>query len=146
MEIRTAAKVRKEHIFLNALRLALPLVLLSATAVSSRAGESVGIVKDMKGTASRNHDQGTEPLTIGSQVSVNDLISTDSRAYVIVRFENGSELTIGPDTKVIVDPFVIQQGRDLEAVSGALGFEGESQDPSANSTIRTVFGMIGVRG
>ena len=100
----------------------------------------------MSGAASRDGANGSEPLKTGSDIYLNDVISTDKGGFVIVTIGNASELTIGPETRMTIDSFILEQGHDLEAVSGAMGFEKEVNGATVNDTIRTVFGMIGVRG
>ena len=125
---------------------AFAVIAITLPLSSLRAGERSGVVRDIKGEASRTTETSNESLKVGSEVFLNDVIATDARGYVILTLSNARELTIGPDTKLTVDTFVVNQGRDLEAVTGTMGFEAEGQDASGNETIRTVFGMIGVRG
>jgi len=137
------AKTRTFSIMFQTVLAVLAIIL---TQGASSAGERIGVVRDIKGEASRTVATSTERLIIGSEVFLNDVIATDAGGYVILTLSNAKELTIGPETKMTVDTFVVDQGRDLEAVTGTMGFEAEGQDATGSETIRTVFGMIGVRG
>ncbi len=89
-------------------------------------------------------------LRIGDGIFQNELISTGSAAQAQMMFLDQTVLTIGPDSRVVLDKAVFDPQRkigevSLRAVSGAFRFVSGSS-PSEKYTIQTPQGTIGIRG
>jgi hypothetical protein len=89
-------------------------------------------------------------LKIGDGIFQNELISTGSAAQAQMLFLDQTVLTIGPESRVVLDKAVFDPQKrtgevSLRAVSGAFRFVSGSS-PSDKYTIKTPQGTIGVRG
>ncbi len=126
--------------------LLITLLLFGLFAVRLSADEAIGVVTDIRGTAIRSPSENGDALTLSSPVYIRDKVKTDRKGYVVITLGNASVITIGPETEWVVDQWLGAQNSDLEIVSGQIGFETDDTANANVETIRTVFGMIGVRG
>lgn len=120
--------------------------VLGLSAISAHSGEPIGVVTDLRGAVGRTASDKSELLVVGSAIYELDMISTEPRGFVSIKLQNEGTLTLGPDTSAIMDAFITKQVNDLEVTSGPLNFDEEDQHSPESEAVRTVFGMIGVRG
>ncbi len=120
-----------------------PLMVVARPARSdeSRAGE----VQDTEGSAfARLRD--TRRLAPRSEILTGDLVWTAARSRAALDLDGGSRIHLGPKARLKIDRFVAEAGGALELGAGALVFDRPDDQPKLNLTIRTTYGLIGVRG
>ncbi|MEM6491593.1 MAG: FecR family protein [Pseudomonadota bacterium] len=117
------------------------------------AQEPVGVVERIKGEAYRTGDAGFAFLAVGDAVFEDDVLETAPYARMLVRFEDGSALTLGEDARLTIDDMVYRRdaASDRQALSIAKGvfrfLTGAMATANPQSvTFRTPVATIGVRG
>ncbi len=136
----------------------LPLVLsiLAVTSLQASAQEMAGVVERIRGEATRYDENGGTQLIVGSSINVDDTVSTAADSRLLVRFLDGSELTLGENARIVVDEFIFS----ADATSGPESaqtlaiFQGVFRFTSGvigaadydNVSIRTPVATIGIRG
>lgn len=137
----------------NLLKLALPvgLVLASATAWAA-----AGNVTQLSGTLSvRKADGSVRILSQKSDIAPGDTINTQRDSFAQIKFEDGAQITLKPNTSIKIDSFNFTQAEPqkdgffyslvkggLRVVSGLVGKRG---DPDAHK-LGTATATIGIRG
>jgi hypothetical protein len=122
-----------------------------------RGGTDIGSTQPKIGKAVTTQDQvegvtekGVAPISIGSQVYLDELVRTGVSGVAQLLFVDRTNLTVGPVTEIRLDKFVYDPNGGsgnvvLVATEGAFRFiTGEM--PSRNYAIRTPFATLGVRG
>ncbi len=128
---------------LFALSLAAPL--LSGAASAEPIGKAVSSVP------SATYSEGAAPQTIevGTEFEQNDRIVTDKNGAAEIEFVDGTSLTIGANSEVVLDKMLFDGNKARNAtvnvVRGTLRFVTGSSDHSAYQ-IKTPVATIGVRG
>ena len=115
---------------------------------------AIGKVSRLEGTATLTRNGVTKPLSSTDQISMNDTITTGGKSRTHITFADGTEFTLGPNTKLTVDDFVYDptatNGREsydwlggaFRYVSGLIGKNHDNEDRA----IQTPVGQIGIRG
>ena len=122
---------------------------LVLTAAPARAQEA-GVVNRIKNSAQAVRQGRGVPLSPGSAVLVGDELVTGPQARLAVRFTDGTLLTLGEDTRIVVDEYVY--GRDnsmiLELAEGAFRvISGEVARLNPDKfALKTPLASIGIRG
>jgi ferric-dicitrate binding protein FerR (iron transport regulator) len=119
---------------------------LAASACPVRAATTLGKVEDLRGHLARLQGQGNEALKIGAAIAENDRVATAAASFADLLLGSDTHVLLGPDTEIVVDSFIASQGGTIELTSGQMVFDRQEGLPAINATVRTVFGMIGVRG
>ena len=90
-------------------------------------------------------------LHIGNDMAADETVVTkgNDRAHIV--FLDGSTLTIGPNSTIVIDKFVFdpasQSGTlNLRATRGVLRYVGGAISKGAEVTIRTPSATVGIRG
>lgn len=132
------------------------LLLLLAASASAWAGDAaVGSVTHLSGTfAVQRADGSAKVLSVKSEVREGDLLSTEDETYARIKFVDGSEVVLRPNTQFKVEKFSFNDadpGNDnaffsllkggMRAVSGVIGKR--SRDKVGYST---AVATIGIRG
>ncbi len=120
------------------------MVLLSMR--SSEASGDLGVVVSVRGMLNRVRDDGAEMLNAGTALNEGDLISTSADSFAELRLGGDTRILLGPQTELLVDSFLAGQGGILELASGQMVFDRPEGLPKIDVSVRTAFGMIGVRG
>jgi hypothetical protein len=127
----------------------LQAMAVSAFAAGARpalAAAELGKVQDLRGHLARLQGQTNEPLNIGAAIAENDRVATAKASFADLLLGTDTHVLLGPDTEIVVDSFIASQGGTIELTSGQMVFDRQEGLPAINATVRTVFGMIGVRG
>ena len=133
-------------------RLALLLPLCFAP-VAALAADAAGIIKLAEGEVSLQRGGGTLVATPGADVQPADVLVTGASGRVGVTFRDNSLLSLGPNSRLVIDSFrfdattheggfesTLKQGR-LAVVSGKIA----KHAPDAMK-VRTPSSILGVRG
>lgn len=128
---------------------------LSGGAASALAGPVAGVVVQLSGPLLAQKPDGTlKPLALRSEVESGDTLQSQAGAYALLRFIDGSEITMKPSTTLAVEQFAFTRGKQdadsasfqlvkggLRSVSGLLG-----QRSKEKFFIKTPSATIGIRG
>src|SRR4051812_31529927 len=126
---------------------------LSTLATSSRGDEpKVGVAGAVNPATHATPDGGqTAILTIGNDVSFNEVITTDAEGQAQLLFLDRSALTVGPNARLTIDEFVYnpntKEGKlAINAAVGVFRFVGGQLSKSGDVTLKTPVATIGIRG
>jgi hypothetical protein len=125
------------------------LVLAGVFALASTASnaQAIGSARSVKPEASGSV-AGT--LSTGSAVHAKETINTGSAGQANLRFNDSSNLSVGPSSSVRLDKFVYDPNKGsgsvaIEASKGAFRFVTGSQNKGEHK-IKTPYGTLGIRG
>ena len=101
--------------------------------------------------AARLEDKaGAKTLIVGTDVFIGDRVVTDARGLVQIRFSDRTELTVGPNSALVLEDYLLREDGSagkfaINALSGSFRFvTGRAAKDSYE--IKTPTGVIGVRG
>lgn len=98
----------------------------------------VGTITHLSGPlAVRKADGTTKSLSIGSKVEEGDTVVTQKRTYARLKFTDGSEVTLKPDTQFKVEKYSYDQARPKDDAGSFNLIKGG---------LRTITGQVGKRG
>jgi hypothetical protein len=130
----------------------LALFCLVIFAVAPGAAEPViGSVARMQGDCTGTSDGTIETLAPGMAVRLNETMKTGAAARMELVFDDGTHLTVGERSTLVLDRFVYQPaGASVlhAAVTGPFRFVSGALGPGASrqASVTTPFALIGVRG
>ena len=130
-----------------------------AVAIATAGGVALadnGAVSQLSGTLSvRKADGSVRILSQKSEIQPGDTINTQRDSYAQIKFPDGSQLTLKPNTSVKVDRFNFQEAQPkndsmlfgllkggVRAVTGLVGKRGDPDSYQMNTATAT----IGIRG
>jgi hypothetical protein len=130
-------------------------LLLWVAAACAMAAQVAGVVVQVSGAMSARSPSGVvKALQAKSEVESGDTLVTAAGAYALVRFIDNSELTLKPETTVVVDQFSFDSARPetdraaftlvkggLRSVTGLLGKRSKEK-----FAVKTPSATIGIRG
>lgn len=132
--------------------LLLSAVLGGAFGLEARAAQNVGIAAAVLPQArSTQPEQAARVLRIGVDIVADERVVTDAKGKLQLLFLDGSALTVGPNSDVVVDEFVY----DPKAQAGKLAFSatkgffrlvGGKISKKTPVLLRTPQAVIGIRG
>jgi hypothetical protein len=124
---------------------ALGLLLLAAAAQADEIGKATSVVP------AANYTRGTQiaALAPDDTVQQDDLVKTSAKGSTEIKFVDGTVLTIGPNSEVVLDKMIFDgdqaKNATIRVVRGAMRFASGHSDHSAYH-IETKIATIGVRG
>ena len=126
--------------------LASVLAVLFALQSTASYAEPIGKATSVKPDAHNN----TQLLAAGSELNSNDTIRTGNVGVADLRFNDDSNLSVGPGSAVRLDKFVYDPNKGsgtiaIEASRGAFRFVTGSQGKGAYQ-VKTPYGTLGIRG
>lgn len=123
-------------------------VALSCAAFGSGAHANVVIGKalEVRGRVNRRQQDREEVLAAGGSVLDKDLIVTGKESFASLQLGEDTSLLLGSETELLIDSFLAGQGGTIELGTGQVVFDRPAGLPKIDLTMRTAFGMIGVRG
>jgi FecR protein len=118
----------------------------------AEAGEGgVGDVEDIVNYAwSTIEPEPREEIEFEDNVYMNEVVETGDESALVIKFSDGSKLTLGENAKAVIDKYVFNPGGDdgaqvLTLTKGAFRFLSGTL-PKANVQIKTPAVSIGIRG
>jgi hypothetical protein len=143
-------RISRRHVLTAAASVS-ALTLLKPARAFAAAPVNVGAVKDIL-----NYAWGTPPgldrdeLEFEDDVFMNELVETDSESALVIVFGDGSKLTVGENSAVIIDEFVYDPGTadgltTLDLAKGVFRYISGAM-PKENVTINTPTITTGIRG
>lgn len=110
------------------------LLILWATV----AGAAVASITHLSGPlAVRKADGSTKALAIGSKVDQGDTVITEKRTYARLKFSDGGEVTLKPNSQFVVERYTYDKNKPQEDDGSFKLIKGG---------LRTITGQIGKRG
>lgn len=113
---------------------------------SSEASGDLGFVVQVRGQLSRSAGGQNQLLNAGNPLLDGDLVSTAKKSSAELKLGGDTRILLGPETSIFIDSFIAGQGGILELASGQMIFDRPEGLPKIDVSVRTAFGMIGVRG
>jgi len=111
--------------------------LAAAALLSPLAALAQGTVQYLSGTLSAQRPDGSvRVLSEKSSVAVGDVITTQRDSYAQLRFSDGGQVTLRPDTQVRVESYAYEEGRPERDSFAMQLFKGG---------LRSLTGLIGKR-
>jgi hypothetical protein len=88
---------------MKTLKLIAGLLALAASLTVAAHAQAVGTVADLSGVlVVRGADGATRMLAVDSQIREGDTLTTESRAYAQLKFSDGAELILQPQSMLVV--------------------------------------------
>ena len=113
---------------------------------SSEASGGLGFVVKVRGNLSRSRNGDHEAMNAGTPLIDGDFVSTASESFAELKLGGDTRILLGPETSLYIDSFLAGQGGVLELAGGQMIFDRPEGLPKIDVSVRTAFGMIGVRG
>jgi len=90
-------------------------------------------------------------IAVGNNIFRNESITTGPSGHLHILFRDESNMTLGPNAKLVIDEFVYDAEAGtgnvvLQQAEGIMRFVGGAISKTGNVTINTTVGTIGVRG
>jgi len=130
-------------------RFAVAFLVLPMLAAGSALAEPIGETTSVVPSATLSDGGAPHALEIGTTLQQNDRIATNTDGAAEVEFVDGTALTIGANSEVVLDKMLFDRNKaknaTLNVVRGTLRFVTGNSDHSAYQ-IRTPVATIGVRG
>ncbi len=127
--------------------------LLSCYSSNVSASERIGLVKTSKPGVTVIRETQEIELSSGSEVFEGDMITTDSEGGVGITFNDGAVLTLGTDSKLVIEDFLFKPAENkvsfiskvllgsVAFMSGAIG-----RISPKSVAIKTPTATLGLRG
>lgn len=122
---------------------------LALTGIGIRATQAntvIGKAVEITGDVTRKQANHREGLKAGASVMDRDFVSTGRDSFASLELGGDTMLLLGSDTELLVDSFIAGQGGVIELGTGQMVFDRPEGLAKIDLTMRTAFGMIGVRG
>jgi hypothetical protein len=117
-----------------------------AAARSVASDGALGRVVSVEGTLTRNSVAPAQNLAAGASLMENDYVVTADKSFATLDLGSDTQIRLGPETHLLIDHYLADQGGKLELVSGQMVFDRPEGKPKIDVSLHTAFGMIGVRG
>lgn len=130
------------RLFLAGAALALTGVGIRATQANSIIGKAVEITGDV----TRKQADRLEGLKAGASLMDHDFVATGKESFAELALGEDTSLLLGSETELLIDTFIAGQGGTIELGTGQMVFDRPEGLAKIDLTMRTAFGMIGVRG
>jgi hypothetical protein len=136
--------------------LAVGLALLSFSFAGAALAEGVGTITHLGGVLHATHNGESRLLSVKSEVMEGDVLKTEKNTYARIKFVDGGEIVLRPETELKVDAYayrpVPEQGHEdnvllnltkggLRSVTGLLGKRSPDKFKMTTATA-----TIGIRG
>ncbi|PHQ70096.1 MAG: hypothetical protein COB93_06385 [Sneathiella sp.] len=117
------------------------------------AAAEVGTVTRQQASATVVRKGQSRPLQVGAAIYEDDEVGTPKDGRLEVTFIDGTKLTIGENSRLLIDEFLYDPDKSigtavLEAIKGPFRFISGNIGKMANKHVeaRTTFGTVGIRG
>jgi ferric-dicitrate binding protein FerR (iron transport regulator) len=111
----------------------------------AQAGTQAGVVESARGNGYAKLDA-VRRLSPGAGIFIDELVWTEAQSRLVLALEGGAKVFLGARTSLRIDRFVAGSETDLAMGDGALVFDRPEDVPKAEVAVRSVFGLISVRG
>ncbi|AOF90377.1 FecR family protein [Sinorhizobium sp. RAC02] len=122
---------------------------LALTGIGVRATQAnaiIGKAVEITGDVTRKQENLLEGLKAGASLMDHDFVKTGAKSFASLELGDDTSLLLGSDTELLIDTFIAGQGGTIELGTGQMVFDRPEGLAKIDLTMRTAFGMIGVRG
>ena len=109
------------------------------------AASAAGSVEALVGEGFAESAAVRRDLAVRSDVFIGDLVGTGTQSRLTLRLGTATQIKIGSEARVRIDSFIVDAGGVLELQSGAMLFDGDTQNGRGVS-VSSPFALIAVRG
>jgi hypothetical protein len=85
-------------------------------------------------------------LAIRANVFVEETVMTGEAARLALRFGSDTTLRLGAATRLTIDRYTANAGGEYNLMEGGLLYDRPRKKASADSVLRSLFGLIAIRG
>ncbi|MEM6460636.1 MAG: FecR family protein [Pseudomonadota bacterium] len=110
------------------------------------ATDAIGSITELTGRATADRGGSEITLEVGTGIAVRDLIRTGTRSFLTMRFGDQTSMRLGEETELLIDRYLLEVQGSFDLANGALVFDRPEEAVKTPTTVRTVFGQLGVRG
>ncbi len=128
-------------------------LLIPCNALPVLAGDFVGIVKSVKGSAIIERNSKPIAAMQGMELSQGDVVKTDQHSAIALVFSDDTLISMGPTTKVAIDEYVFKPLEKRMAfvtrvIHGTISFLSGQLEKLAPKSVQLILptATIGVRG
>jgi hypothetical protein len=123
-------------------------IVLTLVTLPAAAQQQIGTANKVT-PAARGSVAGT--LSAGAGVHADETIGTDKGGVASLRFQDQSNLDVGPSSSVKLNKFIYDPNRSggkavLDAAKGSFRFTTGAQGGGGTHQIKTPYGTLGIRG
>lgn len=122
------------------------LALVGAGLRATQANSIIGKAVEITGDVSRKQANHLEGLKAGASLMDHDFVTTGKESFAELALGDDTSLLLGSETELLIDTFIAGQGGTIELGTGQMVFDRPEGLAKIDLTMRTAFGMIGVRG
>lgn len=115
--------------------------------------EPVAFIKNIQGSANVKNSSGIQPAKQGEYLFSGDKIETDKSANIGISFNDGTHISIGPESVFVIDDYLFEPSQkkfhfDVSLPKGKVVFESGKIGKLAPKKVRIKApqGIIGIRG
>lgn len=122
---------------------------LALTGIGIRATQAnavIGRAVEVTGEVNRRQANHLEGLKAGASLMDHDFVTTGKESFAELALGDDTSLLLGSETELLIDTFIAGQGGVIELGMGQMVFDRPEGLGKIDFTMRTAFGMIGVRG
>ena len=112
----------------------------------SVAADPIGTVTALTGVASADRSGNSVALSVGAGLMERDLVKTGDQSFLAMLLGDETALRLGADAELLIDEYLAGVKGTFDLSSGAMVFDRPEGAPKTATTIRSVFGQLGVRG
>ena len=113
---------------------------------ATRANAVIGKAVEVTGEVTRRQAERREGLKAGASLMDHDFVATGRESFAELALGDDTSLLLGSETELLIDSFIAGQGGTIELGTGQVVFDRPEGLGKIDLSMRTAFGMIGVRG
>lgn len=113
---------------------------------ATQANAVIGRAVEITGEVTRKQAERLEGLKAGASLMDRDFVKTGRESFAALELGDDTNLLLGSETELLIDTFIAGQGGTIELGTGQMVFDRPEGLAKIDLTVRTAFGMIGVRG
>jgi ferric-dicitrate binding protein FerR (iron transport regulator) len=113
---------------------------------ATQANAVIGRAVDITGEVTRRQTDRLDGLKAGTSLMDRDFVTTGRESFAALELGDDTSLFLGSETELLIDTFIAGQGGTIELGTGQMVFDRPEGLAKIDLTVRTAFGMIGVRG
>jgi hypothetical protein len=123
-----------------------PIALTMSHVAEAESEQKAGEVSDVKGEAFAEKNSVRRDLEREAPLFIRDQIGTGAASRLTMRLGRDTILRLGERARLVIDRFLIDAGGEIRLESGPMLFDRAVGGPPASLQIRSMFGLIAVRG
>jgi hypothetical protein len=110
------------------------------------AAPASGLVETIRGEAFAELKGARRALAVRANVFVEETIMTGEAARLALRFGGDTRLRLGAAARLTIDRYIANAGGEFSLMEGGMLYDRPRSKQSAESVLRSLFGLIAIRG